>query len=217
MALRLVGSDRAERSAEVTASPALIEGDTAVAEDRKADDMSTLVARLAAKSSAALGKAYDLHHESVRAFARRLLGDDAAAEDLVQETFIALPAALRKFDGSCSLKTFLTSIAVNRARHHLRAAARRRAAMTRLGLQPTGARSSTPEDQVGSGQLAEALVVLLDQLPVDQRVAFVLCEVEERTSSEVALIVGASQATVRSRVFHAKRKLREAIARGGLR
>jgi RNA polymerase sigma-70 factor (ECF subfamily) len=180
------------------------------------DDTTLFVERLVAKSSAALGQAYDLYHESVRSFTRRLLGDDAAAEDLVQETFIALPGAARKYNGSCSLKTFLTAIAVNRARHHLRAAARRRAAMARLGLQ-IAAPAFTPEEQAGSGQLAEALVLLLDQLPVDQRIAFVLCEVEERTSSEAAVIVGASQATVRSRVFHAKRKLREALARGGLR
>lgn len=213
MGLRLVGSDRAGTRSRVRASIALVEGDAPVPDEV---DSASLVERLVAKSSAALGQAYDLYHESVRSFTRRLLGDDAAAEDLMQETFIALPAAARKYDGSCSLKTFLTAIAVNRARHHLRAAARRRAAMARLGLQGA-VPSFTPEEQVGSGQLAEALVHLLDQLPVDQRIAFVLCEVEERTSSEVAMIVGASQATVRSRVFHARRKLREALARGGLR
>jgi RNA polymerase sigma-70 factor (ECF subfamily) len=217
LALRLVGSDGAETRKRVRTSVAWVEGDGATPADKFPDDAASLVERLVAKSSAALGQAYDLHHESVRAFTRRLLGDDAAAEDLVQETFIALPAAARKFDGSCSLKTFLTSIAVNRARHHLRAAARRRSAMARLGLQAGSPQGFTPEEQVGSDQMAEALVVLLDQLPVDQRIAFVLCEVEERTSSEVAVIVGASQATVRSRVFHAKRKLREALARGGWR
>jgi len=43
-------------------------------------------------------------------------------------------------------------------------------------------------------------------------VVFVLCEVEQRTSVEGAAIVGAPEGTVRTRLFHAKRKLREALA-----
>jgi RNA polymerase sigma-70 factor (ECF subfamily) len=188
----------------------------AVPEEARLGDGTSLVEALRLKSSTALGQAYDLYHQPLRACTRRLLGDDAAAEDLVQETFIALPAAMAKYSGKCSLQTFLTAIAVNRARHHVRAATRRRAAIVRLGRQ-SGPAVSTPEEHVGSGQMAEALTLLLDQLPFDQRTAFVLCEVEERSTAEVAAVVGAAEATVRSRVFHAKRKLREALVRGGLR
>ena len=46
------------------------------------------------------------------------------------------------------------------------------------------------------------------QRALDHRVAFVLCEVEERSSREVAEIVGVPEATVRTRLFHAKKKLR---------
>ncbi|TMQ16094.1 MAG: hypothetical protein E6J91_12320 [Deltaproteobacteria bacterium] len=46
---------------------------------------------------------------------------------------------------------------------------------------------------------------------VDQRIVFVLCEAEQRTSVEVAAIVGAPEGTVRTRLFHAKRKLREIL------
>jgi RNA polymerase sigma-70 factor (ECF subfamily) len=52
-------------------------------------------------------------------------------------------------------------------------------------------------------------MLALDQLPLDQRVAIVLAEIEERTSAEIAAIVGAPEGTVRTRIFHAKRKLRE--------
>jgi RNA polymerase sigma-70 factor (ECF subfamily) len=44
---------------------------------------------------------------------------------------------------------------------------------------------------------------------MEQRVAIVLCVVEERTSVEAAEIVGVPEATMRTRVFHARRKLRE--------
>jgi RNA polymerase sigma-70 factor (ECF subfamily) len=171
----------------------------------------TLVDRLRAGDVAALAEVYDAHYEHVHAFARRLLGDDAAAEDLVQETFISLAAAIRNFTGRSSLRTFLVSIAVNRARHHVRAAARRRAATARFGALPRAA-TPTPEDHFEQVQLATALSRALDTLPLDQRVAFVLVEVEERTSAEAAAIVDASEATVRARVWHARRKIRALLA-----
>jgi RNA polymerase sigma-70 factor (ECF subfamily) len=174
----------------------------------------SLVERLRAGDVAALAQAYDAHSAHVHAFACRFLGDDAAAEDLVQDTFVALGAAIQSFEGNASLRTFIVSIAVNRARHHVRAAARRRAAAARLGEAPRPA-IPTPEEQLERVQLATALSRALDALPLDQRVAFVLFEVEERTSVEVAAIVGASEVTVRARVWHARRKIRELLAKEG--
>ena len=78
------------------------------------------VARLRAGDLAALGEAYDAHHVHVRAFAARLVGDAAAAEDLVQETFLTLPRAVARFRGESSLRTFLVAIAVRHAGHHVR-------------------------------------------------------------------------------------------------
>ena len=73
-----------------------------------------------------MGEAYDLHGAAVLAFARRLVGDADAAQDLVQETFMTLPKSARRFEERGSLRSFLISIAINHARHHVRAASRRR-------------------------------------------------------------------------------------------
>ena len=164
----------------------------------------------------AVGEAYDLHAAAVRRFARRLVGDADEAEDLVQQVFVTLPKAARRFDGRASLRTFLIAIAINHARHHVRAAARRRKAWERASLERPQTADS-PERASQDGELARALSRALDTLPLDQRVAFVLCEVEERTSTEVALLVDAPEATVRTRLFHARRKLREALAKEGVR
>jgi RNA polymerase sigma-70 factor (ECF subfamily) len=177
---------------------------------------SPLVARMRQGDRAAIGEAYDLHHQAIRAFARRLTGDEHAAEDLVHEVFVTLPSAIQRFEGGCSLQTFLISIAVNHARHHVRSAVRRRAAMGKLALEPSGT-PTTPEHTVSRRELAEALNRALDQLPIEQRVAFVLCEVEEKSSPEVAQIVGAPEATVRTRLYHARQKLRDLLAREGFR
>jgi RNA polymerase sigma-70 factor (ECF subfamily) len=53
-------------------------------------------------------------------------------------------------------------------------------------------------------------------LPLDQRVAFVLCDVEERTSGEAAELAGAPEATMRTRLFHARKKLRTALTKEGI-
>jgi RNA polymerase sigma-70 factor (ECF subfamily) len=175
-----------------------------------------LLERLRAGDGAALADIYDAHHEPVRAFARRMIGDDASAEDLVQETFLAFAQAAKRYRGDAALRTYLLSIAVNRARHHVRAASRRRAAMARLEREPSPARD-LPDDEAHRARLAAALLRALDDLPIEQRAAFVLCEVEERTSAEAGRILGVPDATVRTRIFHAKKKLSEALTRQGLR
>ena len=179
-------------------------------------DGPDLAERLRRGDTAALAEAYDEHHAHVRAFARRLVGDHAEAEDLVQETFLALPQAMKSFRGDASLRTFVIGIATNHARHHVRAASRRRAAHARSGRDEPATTPSTDEG-THRRELAEALTRALDALPFDQRVAIVLCEVEERTSAEAARIVDAPEATIRTRIFHAKKKLRELLESRGVR
>jgi RNA polymerase sigma-70 factor (ECF subfamily) len=181
------------------------------------DPESTLVARLQEGEPAAVGEVYDEHNAAVRAFARRLIGEPEAAEDLVHDVFVSLPRAASRFRGDSSLRTFLISIAANHAKHFVRAATRRRAALDRLARQPEVESSRDPEQDVRRRELAAALTRALDQLPVDQRVAFVLCEVEERTSRDVSAIAGVPEATVRTRLFHARKKLRTLLEREGYR
>ena len=105
------------------------------------------------------------------------------------------------------MRTFLIAVAVRHAQQHIRAVSRRRAAERRLALEPQP-RNGPPDASFEHGELGRLLAMALDELPDDQRVAFVLCEVEERTSVEVAAMLGESDGTIRARVFHAKKKLR---------
>jgi len=180
--------------------------------DEAVDEGDELVARLRVGDRAAVEHAYVAHHAAIRAFARRLVGDDSSAEDIVHETFVALPRAIRRFRGDGSLRAFLIGVAINHARRSVRSAMRRRRATERLAereqLRPQTIHAT---DALIQKQLADQLSAALDRLPIDQRVVFVLCEAEQRTSVEVARIVGAPEGTVRTRLFHAKRKLREIL------
>lgn len=181
----------------------------AVSRSESVEDL--LVHRLKGGDARALGAAYDAHHEAVRAFARRLLGDAAAAEDLVHDVFVALPSAIRRFEGRSSLRTFLISIAVNHARHAKRATARRLGAYERLHVEPRQEDGTDPAREHERRALADMLERMLGELPMDQRVAVVLCIVEERTSGEAAEIAGVPEATMRTRLFYARKKLREML------
>lgn len=165
--------------------------------------------------ASALGSLYDEHHAAVHVFARRLLGEESAW-DLVHDTFLSLPKALRRWNGEGSLRTFIIGVAVNHARHHVRSAMRRRSAMGRFALEPERA-SGSPERSAEQRRLSEQLLRALDELSFEQRSVFVLCEVEERNSREVAEILGVPEGTVRTRLFHARQKLRVILEKAGVR
>lgn len=163
----------------------------------------------------ALAQAYRAHHAALRAFARRLTGESALADDLVQEAFLALPRALVTYRGEASLRTFLGAIVLRRARRHRRSAARQRLAMSRLASQPVAGPPS-PDDLAGRRELAAALRRGLDALPVAQQDAFRLCSVDELSSREAAALVGSPEETLRTRLHHARRKLRAFLEREGI-
>ncbi len=181
---------------------------------RTAEDV--LVARLRRGDALALGETYDAHHLAVRRYARQILGDDASAEDAVHDVFVALPSAIRRFEGRSSLRTFLFAIATNMARHSRRATARRLGAYERLHEEPRGAQASLDEESERRA-MAELMERMLAKLPMEQRLVVVLCVIEEHTSVEVAEIVGVPEGTVRTRLFHARKRLRDLVGEEVLR
>lgn len=180
----------------------------------EADDLSIALSR---GDREAVRLVYRQHHEVVRAFARRLLGSESDAEELLQETFLSLPRAMRRFRGDSTLRTFLLSIAAQLARNFLRARRRRYAAESRLAQElavaPPDA-AQAPDAALAQQSLAERLQRAMESLSEDQRIAFVLAEVEERSSAEVARILDVPASTVRSRVAAAKERLRQWFTEG---
>ncbi len=83
---------------------------------------------------------------------------------------------------------------------------------TRFGREPNSS-PELPDAHAQRRELAERLTRALDDLPTEQRVAFILCEVEERTSADVGAMLGEKDATIRARVMLAKKKLRETLSR----
>jgi len=174
-----------------------------------------LVAVVAARDAAALARVYDEHQAALCSFCHRLLGEREAAEDLVHDVFVRLPELIHKLEAGRSLRAFLLAIAANRAKHHVRSAARRRKLAERFAREPN---TSPAQPDRGAEQrwLASRIALALDQLPHEQRVTFVLAELEGQDAAAIASILSIPEATARTRLFHARRKLKAILSAWGL-
>jgi RNA polymerase sigma-70 factor (ECF subfamily) len=177
-----------------------------------ADDLVSVVA---ARDVAALGRVYDEHQAALCSFCHRLIGERQAAEDLVHDVFVSLPDLIGKLEPGRSLRAFLLSIAANRAKHHLRSAARRRKLAARYAEEPRRS-VTTPDREAERRYVAERIALALDQLSHEHRVTFVLAELEGHDAAGIGAILSIPEATVRTRLFHARRKLRSLLAKEGL-
>jgi RNA polymerase sigma-70 factor (ECF subfamily) len=192
-----------------------------------ADDAS-LVREVMAGSHDALAVLYDRYVDGVFAAASRLMRDRQVAEEVVQETFLALWNRAELYDPAAgSLATWLHAIARNRTVDRLRAAGRRpslvrpsaglrdlddSAALDRLagmgsvvgGSAPTPGPESVAESAAVREVVQEALV----QMPDAERTVIVLAYEEELTQSEIADRLGWPLGTVKTRTRRALARLR---------
>jgi RNA polymerase sigma-70 factor, ECF subfamily len=171
------------------------------------------VLRLREGEPDALRTLYLENHRGLRRLGRRLLGNVDDAEDLLHEVFLALPQALRRYRGECTLRAFLTSIALKRASKRLRGLGRFRRAIAQLAHRSETDRDDE-ESRGDSAELRQLAGMLSDEilrLSFPQRAVVVLCLVEERSAIEVAGLLGIPESTVRTRLFYARQQLRERL------
>jgi RNA polymerase sigma-70 factor, ECF subfamily len=174
-----------------------------------------LVAVLAARDAAALARVYDEHQAALCSFCHRLLGEREAAEDLVHDVFVRLPELIHKLEAGRSLRAFLLGIAANRAKHYARGAARRRKLAERFAHEPSSP-AAQPDQAAERRWVASRIALALDQLPHEHRVTFVLAELEGQDAAAIAGVLSIPEATARTRLFHARRKLRAILSQWGL-
>lgn len=153
--------------------------------------------------------------------ARAILRDDAEAEDAVQEAYLQAYRSLGSFRGDAKVSTWLVRIVVNEAlarrRRHLRRAnivplSGRPLEEHELDTQEAGEEHDGPESRTQRTQLRRLLEQRIDELPEAFRAVFVLRALEELPVEETAAILGIPQATVRTRFFRARSRLREALS-----
>jgi RNA polymerase sigma-70 factor, ECF subfamily len=201
-----------------------------------APDDAALVLAVAAGSQAALAALYDRHASAVYAAASRLTTDRQIAEEVVQETFLAVWNRAELFDpGTGSLAAWLHTIARNRTVDRLRALGRRprlvsvsalrsddepeSMALDRLvaqggngGVVGGSVAAAGPEAALAGAELRASLREALDGMPEEERTVILLAYRLDLTQSEIADRLGWPLGTVKTRTRRALMRLRETLA-----
>ena len=152
------------------------------------------------------------HQAGVRRCAARILSDAEEARDIAQLAFVRAWENLAKYDPSWSFSTWLNRIGTNLAIDVLRSRdSRERTHIAHLRLVGDSVGASAPRD-LAEVEVKRIFAELARELPPTQRAAFVLREVEGLDTSEVAAVLGCSEATVRNHVFQARVVLRKELA-----
>jgi RNA polymerase sigma-70 factor, ECF subfamily len=187
-----------------------------------------LVALAASGDGAAFSELVQRNQNRVYGVALHILRDQAEAEEVVQETFLAALEKLPGFRGDAAFSTWLHRVAANAALMRLRRRRRSPEAPAEGsldGLLPhfdaAGRIDSTPQhdwskradEQLADREVRRAIEEAIQNLPEDYRIVFLLRDVEELPSEEMAEMLGISVAAVKSRLHRARLALRESLGR----
>ena len=177
-----------------------------------------LLAGIAAGDLAPLGELYDRYARDVWRAARRSVSDPADAEDAVHATFLGLPRIAASYDGRASCRGWLCGIAVRLAMRHRRGAGRFSRMLGAFAHTSKGGGhpASDPERQASSNEELAALDRALGALSAKKRAVFVLVEIEGLSAEEASRALEIPAATARTRLFHARRELQEALRKRGV-
>jgi len=176
-----------------------------------------LLRRVADGDATALGQAFDRYHRDVYRFLSRLRGL-RDLDDLVQNAFMALPAAAAGFHGEGSPRGFVLGVALQHARRERRRWFRRfslwQSHVDDLDLPPSPA---DPEQHSIDRQAVDKLRRAVAALPDAQRETFLLIEAEGLSGEDAARALDVPLNTVWTRLHHARNTLRDTLRREGLR
>jgi RNA polymerase sigma-70 factor (ECF subfamily) len=166
-----------------------------------------LVREVLAGDHARFGVLVRRHNQRLYRAARAILGDDAEAEDVVQDTYVRAFKALASFRGEAALSTWLTRIAV----HEAIARRRARARLAPADEEAEMATDRTPEREVADAELARLVEKQIDLLPDGLREALVLRDVEDMPTAEAAEVLGVTEEALRVRLHRARRALAASV------
>jgi RNA polymerase sigma-70 factor (ECF subfamily) len=179
-----------------------------------------LVARAAAGDDPAFEALVERHQHRAYGLARRLVGSDSDAQDVLQEAFLSVHRKLAGFRGDSRFSTWLYRIVTNAALMHLRGRARRPLEPLdsflprfdgngrHLGEPAEIEAAAHAAERLDRQALAEKAQAGLARLPEIYRTAFVLRDLEELPTAEVAELLGVGADAVRQRVHRARLMLR---------
>jgi RNA polymerase sigma-70 factor (ECF subfamily) len=172
----------------------------------EADPGRELLARVARGDRDALARLYDRYQAPLFYYLVRLAGDPAQAEEILQDTLVAVWKSAASFEGRSSVQTWLVGIARRQAHNTLRRRSLPRADVAELEVLP--AADPAPEDVALASATRAELVNAMARLAPAHREVLILAFVNGLSYLEMARVVGVPEGTIKSRLSNAKRALR---------
>ncbi len=151
---------------------------------------------------------YQRHAPRIHRLVFRLCGDVELTDDLTQDAFVRAFERLDLFRGDSTFGTWLHRIAVN-----LTLNARRSEQRRSKWMAPMDESAPAPEPDHLDPDLVESLRTAIDALTDGQREVFVMHTFEGYTHVEIGQILGISEGTSKGRLFHARARLKQLLAR----
>jgi RNA polymerase sigma-70 factor, ECF subfamily len=165
-----------------------------------------LIRRVTRRDRAALRELYLLYHRRLSRFLMRLTQRQDLAEEVINDTLLAVWNSAERFRGDSRVSTWIVGIAYRRALKSMR-----RRSFEIVGLEDTDTLAGV--DDVQACENREWIEGALDELPIEQRLCLELAYVLGHSCEEIAAITSCSVNTVKTRLFHARRKLSTSLPR----
>lgn len=182
-------------------------------------DEADLIARLQAGDKAACAECVDIHSPMIYRVGLRLMGNEAEAEDVMQETFLSAFKAIDSFEGRSGLGTWLYRIAYNAAMMRLR-----KPSPYTVSVEETMAGETMavvpkqlfdwcclPEEDFESDEVRLELEQAIRELPESLKAVFIMRELEGFSTVETADALEISEGAAKVRLHRARLWLRERL------
>jgi RNA polymerase sigma-70 factor, ECF subfamily len=173
-----------------------------------------LIARIAGGDRLAMQVLFARHHVRVYRFLLRLVRNEATAEDLISEVFLEVWRNAGKFEGRSAVSTWMLSIARFKALSALRK--RSEDELDEEAAEQIEDQADDPETSLAKKDKGAVLRQCLSALSAEHREVIDLVYYHEKSVEEVAGIVGIPEATVKTRMFYARKKLSELLKEQGI-
>lgn len=210
MGTRGLGNGAIDRSRSIeSAEPPQSERRLLIVGARASNDgPGGLSARRAKPVTPEFDAAFRAHAPHLRRIAQQVLGSGEEVDDVVQDVFIRAHQRLHELRNAAALRSWLGTITVRVARRRLRSTWFKR---VWRGDDAVGFELPDPGATPEQYSMVASFNRYLQRLPEDQRLAWVLCEVEGKTLPEAARISECSLSTVTRRLQAAKSRIRKAM------
>ena len=175
-------------------------------QQQREDSDRRLLVKVAARDREAFRELYIIYHRRLARFLVRLTRRYELAEEIINDTLWVVWRKAADFRGDSRVSTWIMGIAYRRALKTLRSRGNQTLDTVPIENEPLVA-----PDELGEAEMGEWILLAMQQLPAEQRLAVEFAYGYGHSCEEIALIMDCPVNTVKTRLFHAREKLRTAL------